>query len=209
MTEKVQLKKYIIEAKEELKFKVKPPSKTDKITMLILFCFFFIPLFAFSILSFVKAKYIYVMIFSIGSAITIFLAIFATISEKKKLLHFQFILNDNGITHSDVDATYFLPWEEVVAYGFVNFCALTYSRRRENESQMCVYFAKTLFNEKTLRKRINKMSLQKHEHCSSNELIVLALGEEDRNNLYYEIISKYINCSKEKEINYFMETCPW
>lgn len=208
--EQIQLKRYIIETKEgELKFKLKPPSKTDKITMFISFCFLFIPCFAFSILSFIKAEYIYVMIFLIGSAITIFSAIFATVTEKKKLSHFEFILNNNGITHSDVDATYFLPWKEVMTYGFVNFCALTYSRRGENESQMCVYFAKTLFSEKTLRKKINRMSRQKHEHCSSNELIVLALGEEDRNNLYYEFISKYINCSKEKEINYFTETCPW
>ena len=212
MKKEIQLKNYIIKSTdEELRVTLKPKSNSQKLSVIILLCFLLIPFLAISILSFVKAMYIYAIMFSIAFAVTMFLAISTTVYDKNKLSRFQFVLNNDGITHSDVDTTYFIPWEEVKTYGFVNFCALTYSRRQPNESQICVYFAKSLFSEQILRKRINKMSIQKHGHCSSNEILVFALREEDKNNLFYDFISKYINanCSKEKEVNYFIESCPW
>lgn len=201
--EQIQLKRYIIEENvKELKFRMKQPSRKDQIAIFLLFCLLLIPFFLFSILFLIKSAFFYAVLFFIGSVGVMMAIIIGEQAKNKQLAQFQFIINADGVTHKDVDSTYFISWDEVVSYGFINNCSMRAKRKMEDYTQTCIYFAKTRLNEMILRKKAESMSIQKYLHCSSNEIIVFGLKEDDKDGLCYRYINQHIFCSKDKEKNY-------
>lgn len=180
-------------------------SRSELLVSIILTAILTIPFYFAAMLCFLSSQYIYAIMFLLALALAVFGAASGLIRDKKRQKQFQMSIDNSGITHIDIDGKYFIPWDKVASFGIVNNNEISGQRNTlYGPKQICLYFSDTVHDEDYLRKKFNRIGNKRYSHCSNNEMIVLALGENDmeemiKNELYSIIIR---HCEKSLERSY-------
>ena len=94
------------------------------------------------------------------------LRMFRWIIRKKR---FMFKLNKDGVFCSEINKSYFIGWDELESFGFVERNPI--SSVNDWRFQTCIYFSKHTVEEKQIRKRCRNLDDLPYMHNSSNEMI--------------------------------------
>lgn len=125
-----------------------------------------------SILAISSKELFYAITFSLFFLFLIYyifwLDIFRWIIRKKR---FMFKLNIDGIFCSEINKSYFIGWDELEYFGFVERNPINVANR-DLFFQTCIYFSNNIIEEKQMRKRCRYLDDLPYMHNSSNEMIV-------------------------------------
>ena len=83
----------------------------------------------------------------------------------------MFKLNEDGIFCSEINKSYFIGWDELASFGFVERNSIN-TANRGLLFQTCIYFSKNTIEEARIRKRCRCLQDSPYMHNSSNEMIV-------------------------------------
>lgn len=168
------------------------------------------PALAFSILAFAQSEWAHAILFLFFS--TSLLLVFAIYTWKNLLEErtFQLKLNEQGVFFKEANKSFLFTWCEVISYGMVDKNKNGGSiRESSNGTQMCLYFSKRLHTELDIRKKLCHIGPNTFRHGSTDDMIVLAFGEDDIENFIREHFYKYISmyCAEGEERS-FIENQP-
>ena len=205
----IELKKIEIEFGDgRFEAKLKPPKKltaTEIILVAVLALIYYgLPLFG-AIIGFIGRGYFYASSFSFCFIFFAFMGISRCIVDKKRRVTYSFLVNENGVTQTEVNKTYFLPWSEIIAWGLVNHNAISGHREYVwSERQTCLYFSKKEYTERKAKRFCRFVERNFFGHSNTEERIVFCFSEDDPEESVIEKI-KDIIClysSEEKEQSY-------
>ena len=121
MNKEFILKRYLITFFENgFEMTLKATAKRETILDVALQSTVMLALLAFSVFCFVKSGYFYAVTFFISFLLVSVIYVFKTVVGKKREKVFLFRVDETGITHIDVNARYYIEWNDVVSFGFVN-----------------------------------------------------------------------------------------
>jgi hypothetical protein len=83
----------------------------------------------------------------------------------------MFKLNKDGVFCSEINKSYFIGWDELESFGFVERNSIN-TVNRGLFFQTCIYFSKNTVEEKQMRRRCSNLDDSLYMHNSSNEMIV-------------------------------------
>lgn len=182
--------------KSSIEIKMKQKSTKERL-VIIAFSLFICAICAFPlVLGIIKNMPFYSIIFSLVIVLIILGLTFGIVFENRRIRVFQFIIDEKGVRHVDVNKTYFLNWDEIACWGFVRNNSVGGIRRRENHVQTCIFFSKISCDNNSLKKQFDRVSNRRYEHASSKNIIALALGQKDDRdiyNLFVEFVSPFCN----------------
>ena len=167
-----------------------------------------------SILAFSSNMLFYAIAFSLFflclTYFVFWLDLFRWIIREKR---FAFKLNKDGIFCSEINKSFFIGWDELESFGFVE---RNRYRARGDCFQTCIYFSKNIINEARLRKKCRDLCDLPYMHNSSNGMIVFGFidlscdealsdrnqDKQTRNEILEKIrttVNMYVEPSKEKD----------
>ncbi len=164
-----------------------------------------LPLIFLTVMGFIGKKYVYAVMGGVMLVLMLGVAVMYVRRARKRRELFSFVINEQGVTHVDVDGTYHLSWDQVGAFGLVDDNIISGVRdTAQSARQACLYIAVHTYDEAYLRKRFWRIENRRYMHCSTNEMIVLGFGEDDIEHTLYEEIKPYLYryCNQSKEVNY-------
>lgn len=205
----IELKKIEIEFGDgRFEAKLKPPKKLTATEIILgaVFSLIFYGMFLFgAIIGFIGRGYFYAILFSFFLIFFAFMGASRCIVDKKRRVTYSFLVNENGVTQTEVNKTYFLPWSEIIAWGLVNHNAISGHREYVwSERQTCLYFSRKEYTEIKSKRFCRFVERNFFSHSNTEERIVFCFGEDDPEESVVEKI-KDIIClysSEEKEQSY-------
>lgn len=203
----METKKYFIELSSGgCRFTRKPLPKIGTIVVSILEWLLIIFLAGFSVFCFLHAGYFYAVCFLFCAAIFAFVYIRGAILANIKQKVFHFDIYFDGIHHYDADGVYFLPWDDVKNYGFIDKVLSSHPSSKIRCYQTCLYFSVCEHEELQLRKVLEPQHKNFYLHYSKPEMIVLELYEDTIDQTVMDTINSYITmyCDKEKENSFII-----
>ena len=158
-------------------------------------------LLVFSVICFIYGGLFYAITFLFAGIVFGALLVAPLINQKKRAPVFRFILNNDGVTHIDTDASYFIPWSEVKQFGFVD--KITSLGRHKRIQEKCLYFSSEEHDEELLKKKFRKMDFVSKRHYSTKEMILFRSGEKNIPDRIYTRLDEFIkeHCGEAKELN--------
>ena len=81
----------------------------------------------------------------------------------------MFKLNKDGVFCSEINKSYFIGWDELESFGFVERNSV--SAGNDFRFQTCIYFSKHTVEEKQMRRRCRDLDDFPYMHNSSDEVI--------------------------------------
>lgn len=200
---------------------IKPLSRAAKTYRLFerVIVFFLIPLILMSIATFLSKTDLFIIFIGIFFlSVGICLILIDIKNENNRNKKFRLIVNDTGVTHSDLKKNFHLDWSEVNSFGIVNRLRMSNSfgilgmlrSNRRYGSQTVLYFSNKLYNDKELLRR-NLAPKPSINLCqSTHQMIVFEFQEDDIEQEIREKLYPYIHkyCDADKELS-FIETAPW
>ena len=202
MDNSIQTGHYIINFSEStVEVKAKKANRIFLVLEIIITLLFLIPIFAILCFAIRDKIYPYICIFSFAIAGIVALLIRGIYLSLKKEKKYLLVINEEGIFHTDIDKTYELRWNDIVSYGLIKGNSLGGVRRSPNYTQSCIVFSKELYSDEKWAKILDRIVYKRHAHASTENSIILDLGQEDDGTIYNEI-KKYIErfCENAKEI---------
>ena len=216
MVERNFLGDYILDFFDDsLVVTVKQVKRLKIVLYIFLSALFLIPFSSFciciSVIALMAKQYFYAVIFSFMLLFidwyTIGCLMYSILISRK----FKFVIDKNGVTHNDINKTYYLSWNEISSYGYVNNnynCLQTYGDADSAAKQIVLYFSTKTHTKKYLRNRFNQLASNPiHKHCSKKGFISFCFWENDVDIIF---IDKFNTCielyiDKNKEISYIEE----
>ena len=198
----IQTERYIIDFFETtVEFRAKKTSRMHLYLEIILTILFLGPLFVILRFSIRDKMYPYIFIFAFAIVCIVALLIRGIWLQIKKEKNYLFVINKEGIFHTDINKTYELLWKDIVSYGLIKGNSLGGVRRSSNYTQSCIVFSKELYGDKEWAKKLDRIVYKHYAHASTENSIVLDLGQEDDGTIYNQI-KEYIErfCENGKEI---------
>ena len=161
-----------------------------------------------AIIGFIGRGYFYAILGLFFTVFFIYLQISSWIVSNKKYAKFKFLANEEGVTQTEANKTYFLPWSEIVSWGFVNHNVISdFHDCTSSERQICLYFARNQYSEKELRKKffsIANLARHSYGHCCTEEIIVLGFYQDTVEDFVIDKIRHIIcsHCDQDMERSY-------
>ena len=168
--------------------------------IILLNCF----LSAMSIMGFVYGAYFYAISFLLVPIILTLACVSGSIDAKKREPVFLFSINSEGVRHIDANGVFFIPWEDIHCFGYVNDNSIEGIRDYPNCRQTILYFSKSLYTEAYLRKFFWRIGNKRYRHRSSENIITFCFEENTLDEKLLARINEYLYkySDKSKECNY-------
>ena len=156
-----------------------------------------------SLLLFIRGLIVYGILGLIATAILVGLVIYADFRIKSRDKIFQLVLMSDGVFYIDHTAQFFICWEKIKQFGFVNKTT-KYDEYSELIPGICLYFSCKECDEGQLKKEFHNIDFLRYSHYASDELIAFASFEKSIPEQAYERINEFIksHCAEEKELSY-------
>ena len=203
MRELIQTEFYSINLLDSsVEIKVKRESRVALSLSVILSQVFTLPFVAILFFGIRDKRYFYVCL-SVAAILSInAMLIRGLLIQIKKEKIYLFLINQDGVFHTDVNKMYQLTWEQIVCYGIIKNNSISGVRRTPYNTQSCIVFSKELYNDKEWYKKLDRIVYKRYSHASTDSTIVLDLRREDDGEIYNQI-KKYIEkfCKNATEIN--------
>lgn len=107
--------------------------------------------------------------------------------ELKREEKYNFLINQNGVTHIDVDNTYYMHWKEICCYGISTNNSRSGTRRTPYNTQACIFFSKETISDRQLKKSFDRIENKRYEHASTEHMIVWNMKQEDNQEIYLKL----------------------
>lgn len=211
MIEQMQIEEYIFdfcENKVQIKMKLSRNHFCLVIEGFIIVIFAILFVFA-AIICFLSAGYFYAILFFLMSVSMVCSFLFRVWQGRKRREKFCFVIDERGVTHTDLDKIYQIPWASVISWGFVNHNFISGVRPGANTPrQICMYFAQGVYKEKYLRRKFDRIESNFRAHASTSEMIVLGLRQDNLPKEIYEKLVCFVqmHSGESKHLDYFCES---
>jgi len=118
---------------------------------------------------------------------------------------FKFIVNSDGIKHIELNATYFLSWSDVKAFGFsYNHPITPPTSHVRTKTQACLYFSTKKMTKEKHNSRCAVIDFRPFLHVSKKDMLVFPFREDTVNWKVKHFIKQmaYKYCGEDKEHNF-------
>lgn len=198
----------LYECENSINIRYKGMHKNELIFNVVFSLIIALPMCILSIILFANKAFFYAIMFLIAAFIFTLAVPLAIIDDKKQKESLQYIINESGITHKDINSSYQIEWADINSWGFIDNNVISGIRKtKHSPKQICLYFSKNVKDEQFLRKKFDNMGNKSSENSNSNDIIALGFKENEMDKSIFDFITAFVNKKIEnnKNHNYLKE----
>lgn len=113
----------------------------------------------------------------------------------------KYVLNNFGIEHKEIKASYHLNWADVQCWGFINNNIIRGKKNPYYPKQVCLYFSKNPCTERFLDHKLFRIENKSRMYFRPKEMIVLGFKENEVDKSIIDAITTFVNSRIESSKN--------
>ena len=203
MSRSINTKFYRINLLESsVEIKMNKRNKKDWIITIVLLFSMLLPFLGLLLLGIMGKLYFFIVMSTAFILILMIASLDGFRLEQKRVKKYNFSINQNGVTHIDLDNTYHMQWEEIRCYGISTNNFMGGIRRTSYNTQSVIFFSKKTISDNQLKKFFDRIENKRYQHASTEHMVVWNMKQEDNQEVYLEL-KKYIErfCENAIEID--------